>query len=322
MPLLLTMMTVGAAAIPRHGKVAAGSSCTLPLTLAEGETCTLTWAELKPSLRTTQMAIGYAWALHKFAKFDSAESAQSEIDDSPLPVAKGPNGDIFLLDHHHELAALDYSGYADTKATLVLACDVSDMVPDAAWEYLVSRAFAYPYGRPAGSATTLPSHVERSELPLELTFQKANQTMVDDPWRSLASFVRKVKGLASCPKGNKYCMRAYDRVCTPDHQGIPFFEFRWGFFFNDAAFQDTSLWQNATAKARFDAAYPQIVGNVSDEDAWLSAAVELVYLARGASAAAYAVPAELGAMGGPLPGVVTGLAPIPDEDPDCDAPMC
>ena len=71
-----------------------------------------------------------------------------------------------------------------------------------------------------------------------------------DPWRSLASFVRKVKHLKDCEKGNKYCMRAYNRTCSPSGSGIPFFEFRWAYFFNDA-FTDAALWTNASAAVEF-----------------------------------------------------------------------
>ena len=49
---------------------------------------------------------------------------------------------------------------------------------------------------------------------------------VDDPWRSWASFVRKIKGDA-CADANKYCARGFDRICDPTTgKGIPFFEFR------------------------------------------------------------------------------------------------
>ena len=40
------------------------------------------------------------------------------------------------------------------------------------------------------------------------------------------------------------------------------------------------------------------------------------------SATSYALPSPMGAMAGTLPGVVTGLAPIKGDDPDCALPSC
>ena len=73
--------------------------------------CTDTWpGRLQPLLRPTQADVGYAWVARKLAEdFNSQKHAQEELDGSPVPAVWGPDNRFYLTDHHHTLAALDYS---------------------------------------------------------------------------------------------------------------------------------------------------------------------------------------------------------------------
>ena len=82
---------------------------------------------------------------------------------------------------------------------------------------------------------------------------------------------------------------------------MPFFEFRWAYFFNDAAFS-SFLWDNQTAFSRFKAIFPAALSDPSDNDKWRALAVPMVYLARGTAAAQYRVPGSMGTLAGALPG--------------------
>ena len=52
----------------------------------------------------------------------SKDDAQGELDDKPVPVVLGPNHDMWLLDHHHLLSALDFSGFDDLSVTVNVVC--------------------------------------------------------------------------------------------------------------------------------------------------------------------------------------------------------
>ena len=298
--------------------------CSFPIVGASvGDTCTASWRDLQPHLRPTQNAVGFAWVHRKIEHdFSSASDAQDAMDSEPLPVVLGPGGRIYLLDHHHTLAALDFSNYHNTKTTLFISCDFSNYSATEAWPALVARALAYPYGRPASTPDALPNPISESSIPSRIVFQAGgNSTFMDDRWRALSSFVRKVKGLDDCPKVNKYCMRGYNRVCASSGSSVPFFEFRWAYLMNDAYLHTELLWDNQTAARDFTAKYKRL-DDPTDVASWQDAAVDLVYLCRGLATAAYKVPSAMGAMAGTLPGVVTGMDPIKDEDPDCDLPRC
>lgn len=303
---------------------AASHKCSFPIVRANvGGTCTSTWQELQQHLYPTQNAVGFAWVHRKIENdFSSASDAQDAMDSEVLPVALGPGGHIYLLDHHHTLAALDYSDYPKTKATVFISCDFSNETSARVWPALIARALAYPFGRPMGTPDALPTPVSESSIPTRIVFRPGgNTTFTDDRWRALSSFVRKVKGLGDCPKGNKYCMRGYNRACASSGSSIPFFEFRWAYLMNDAYLHAGLLWDNQTAALDFKERYKQL-DDPTNVKRWQDAADALVYLCRGLATAIYKVPSTMGAMSGVLPGVVTGMDPIEKEDPDCDPPRC
>lgn len=86
-----------------------------------------------------------------------------------------------------------------------------------------------------------------------------------------------------CPKKNKYCDRGYDRVCLTT-KSIPFFEFRWGYFFNDAFNNPVKLWVDVPGGFdAFNKMYSNLLPTSSMQD-WGAAASSLVALARSRTA--------------------------------------
>ena len=45
------------------------------------------------------------------------------MDASPAPVVIGPDSVFYLVDDHHTLCALDYSGYSSTTVTVEVIAD-------------------------------------------------------------------------------------------------------------------------------------------------------------------------------------------------------
>lgn len=110
---------------------------------------------------------------------------------------------------------------------------------------------------------------------------------------------------------------------------VYYFEFRWGYFMNDATFFNTKYWPSESLRDAFYKDYSVLpVYNTTspltdvDTDAWQSAADQLVALCRASSTGEYPLPAELFPdFNGRLPGFVDGYTKLTD-DPDCNAPTC
>ena len=147
--------------------------------------------------------------------------------------------------------------------------------------------------------------------------------MVDDRWRALSGFVRKLSS-DDCSKDNKFCARCYIRACAASGVSIPFFEYRWAYFFNDAYLHQDLFNKPANAAAfsrAFDALPSAPPGGAAIDD-WAAVAKLLSPVCRGATAGPYSVPSTMGMFTGRLPGYHSGNAPIEEPDPDCDFPSC
>ncbi|KAL1496131.1 hypothetical protein AB1Y20_014752 [Prymnesium parvum] len=296
--------------------------------LSVGDTCQGKWGDLRDLLRPTQPAVGYAWVFRTYLKdMQSKDDTQHEMDSHPVPVSIGFGGaSAYILDHHHHLAALDLSGHKSVLVTLHVSCDLSSVPADQQLAELARRRFAYLYGRPAGSPDALPSPISPAALPATIAFRASAVTMADDRWRALAGFSRKVQhGPVACGS-SKYCGRAFATPCDARGDEIPFFEYRWAYFFNDAL-HNSSLWPDAPSAASFAQKYASLASPTpsapaASVDEWLDAAADLVYAARSDAAGAYAVPSSMAYMAGALPGYVRGLVGIPGDDPDCSPPVC
>ena len=345
-PALVFLVAVAVACAEANNKV---KGCGSISALAEGDECSLPWAQLQPALHATQNMLGYAWVMYKHgAKMGSVKSAQKEMDGKVVPVVKRGSV-LYCLDHHHLLAALDYAGApfaTAVKPSIYVVCDFSSAPSDAAfWEAMAPHM--YNFGRPRASPDSLPTRLPSAgAFPSRIAFNASHGSdFMDDPWRSLAGFIRKLDDAPNCssfasfspaanaagrpPSNHVYGCRGYNKVCDMTGAGTPFFEFRWGYFFNDAHVDTAqAAWRTlpSSAAATWRAAhaalpYPADPQTVSSAP-FFAAAAALFPLARSAAAGAFTVPAQLVAIAGALPGHKMGPAPFPTDDPDCSPPSC
>ena len=196
------------------------------------------------------------------------------MDSGYTPGVIGPGGFIYVVDDHHTLCALDYSGYSSTSVTVNIICDKRDLSTDDFWSYMASHNLAYLAAHPAGEPNALPTAILSDALPKTFSFNSKTIVFSDDPWRALVGFSRKVTSAGaeyrnfilysradvttyyyyyvaspapSCSgSDDKYCERCMFRGCVDGYQtsggGVAYFEFRWAYYINDATYYNTSYW--------------------------------------------------------------------------------
>jgi hypothetical protein len=132
---------------------------------------------------------------HHLARLN-AQERQRFMQDHPMPVVVGPEGKLFIIDHHHlGRAALEAGvevGWVQVEA------DLSKLSGDAFWTEMDTRAWVHPLDEHG-----VRHHYDR--IPHHL------DGLVDDVYRSLARFVRTDAGYNKTPS--------------------PFAEFVWADFF-------------------------------------------------------------------------------------------
>lgn len=152
-------------------------------------------------LRPTQITVGLREVEEKRREWADATPKKRLRATAELlfPVVIGPKSRRYILDHHHLALALLRLG-GDPVVRVGEACDLSALSPDDFWVYLDHRSWVHCYDA---------SGVRRGFDAIPSTFE----AMRDDPYRSLASAVRKLGGFAK-----------------PDE---PFLEFLWANFFRN-----------------------------------------------------------------------------------------
>jgi len=150
-------------------------------------------------LHPTQISVGMTEVKvkeHKLKKMDKDELKKFKRE-NPEPSVLGPGGKYYIVDHHHLARALFESGVDSTWCNVI--ADYSGYSMSDFWNKMSERNWVYPYdenGHGPMSYSAIPARVE---------------DLKDDPYRSLAGFVRKAGG--------------YDKSQTP------FTEFKWADFF-------------------------------------------------------------------------------------------
>ena len=148
-------------------------------------------------LRPTQMTVGFRVVNAKREKWKALdEHARAEfLGRQMIPVVTGPKSRAYIVDHHHLARALQEEG-VDDVLTIAVA-DFSHLKDEAFWIALDNQSLCHTYDS---------NGVRQgfSEMPKRLAKLK------DDPFRSIASDVRKEGGYAKAP--------------------IPFLEFLWADF--------------------------------------------------------------------------------------------
>jgi hypothetical protein len=295
--------------------------------------CDNKWKNLKPLLKPTQPEVGYAWIQYKLDKdFTSESDCQAVLDEAATPAVIGPGPAIYVVDDHHTLCALDFSGYEDVKVTVDILCDLRNYSTSNFWATLSAQNLAYLAAHPKGQPNDLPKAIPYTSMPTAFSFTKDEQSLTDDPWRSLAGYSRKVQSAPSpapsCSSGDsKYCERCMYRGCVDGYQssgaGVAFFEFRWAYFLNDATYYSTIYWPSTDDYSIFKSSYSALpaseVEKVNTDD-WMGTAELAISLCRASSTAKYTLPSTLFGERS-LPGYYEGYVKL-EDDPTCKTPVC
>ena len=174
------------------------------------------------AMRPTQGAVGYLEVRLKVQELRERAATQGTLDKylkiHPIPAVLGPDGRMYLTDHHHMGLALtilaqewDEDDRPAAKNPFRTCCfqitkDLSDRMDISMRQFflkLEEHGWCHPYDGAGKRIEKLPKYL--SEL-------------VDDPYRSLAGLARKAG--------------AYNKV------DVPYTEFKWADFFRAKVPQD------------------------------------------------------------------------------------
>jgi hypothetical protein len=151
-------------------------------------------------LRPTQLTVGMRAVAAKKEKVErrarSFRKLRRFLEDRPIPAIRGPNDDLFIIDHHHLSLALLKSDVEEAFINVV--GDLSHLPRKRFLQKMAGMGLLHAYdgdGR-AVSPTKLPQSLEELRC---------------DPYRDLAWSVREAGGFAKT--------------------GKPYAEFRWADFF-------------------------------------------------------------------------------------------
>lgn len=151
-------------------------------------------------LRPTQIAVGMKLVKYKRKGLRERERKPQELVDfilaNPIRVVAGPDDQLYVIDHHHLAHALIDEGFK--TAPVEIAGDLSKLSMPEFWLQMEGKVWVHPYdgkGRKCSIA----------KIPYDVP------DMEDDPYRSLAGFVRLEGG--------------YSKTDTP------YMEFTWADYF-------------------------------------------------------------------------------------------
>lgn len=142
---------------------------------------------LTKKMRPTQICVGYAEVADKKAKLSKLNKNQltKYLKENPLPAVAGPDGRMYLTDHHHLGRALLEMGVS--RSFFVVQHDFSALPESKFFDVLKVLELIHPFDE-NGKPTPY------SSIPKVLTDLK------DDPYRSLAGFVRRAGGYRKVDK--------------------------------------------------------------------------------------------------------------------------
>jgi hypothetical protein len=137
-------------------------------------------------LRPTQITVGMIEVEDKRKHLDAMghHERRDFLQARPIPAVSGPDGKLYITDHHHLARALSDGGY--DSGYFLIEADLSTLAPDAFWKTMQERRWAHPIDARGQRQSTddIPHHVGK---------------LVDDPYRSLAGYVRERGGYAKTP---------------------------------------------------------------------------------------------------------------------------
>jgi hypothetical protein len=138
------------------------------------------------SLHPTQLTVGMIVVRDKKKHLASITSAQQDdfLQTHPMPAVAGPKGNFYITDHHHLGRAAVEAGLSN--AYIEVEEDFSSKDPDGFWKAMNKNLWVHPLD------TNGVRHYY-SAIPAQLG------KLVDDPYRSLAGYVRDAGGFDKTP---------------------------------------------------------------------------------------------------------------------------
>jgi hypothetical protein len=137
-------------------------------------------------LRPTQITVGMIEVHDKRARLEALKKHEQRdfLQAHPIPAVWGPDDKLYITDHHHlgraaEEAGID-TGFFDVEE------DFSKLPIAQFWPRMSAAGWAHPidqHGKPQ-SFEAIPDHLSK---------------LIDDPYRSLAGFVRDAGGYEKSP---------------------------------------------------------------------------------------------------------------------------
>jgi hypothetical protein len=146
-----------------------------------------------------------------------AKSLKAFLKSAPIPTVIGKRERHYVIDHHHLARALWDGGI--TKAFVEVAADLSQLPDEKFWDTVIAKRWVHPVD-------------ERGILRAISAIPDEVSALIDDPYRSLAAFVRDAGGYLKTPE--------------------PFAEFQWADFYRTRI----PMW---TSESQFNAAVEQSV---------------------------------------------------------------
>jgi hypothetical protein len=134
-------------------------------------------------LHHTQMTVGAAEVANKRTEWAALKPKERARADAGhwFPAIKGPGGRYFIVDHHHLGLAMHEERMKD--AWVMQLEDFSDLETDLFWRIMEFKQWAHPYDQKGRRRTY-------ADIPDRVTGLR------NDPYRSLAGFVRRAGGYA------------------------------------------------------------------------------------------------------------------------------
>ncbi len=132
-------------------------------------------------LKPTQFAVGMLEVDEKISIVGAygKKELKKFLNEKPVPVVVSPEGDYYVVDHHHFLCVCYHLGVEKVKITVVEDLSQSTMTYAEFWKWMEKNRSMYPFcqfGEGPRKALYLPKDI---------------RGLADDPYRSLAWFVRK-----------------------------------------------------------------------------------------------------------------------------------
>ena len=136
------------------------------------------------SLRPTQFAVGMLEVEEKIAILGKLKKRDLRryLNDNPIPVVLSPERELYLVDHHHLLTVCYHIGVRKVPVRLVRDLSRSRMSYTQFWKWMAKHGDLYLF-------------CQFGEGPRkELYLPRDIRGLANDPYRSIAWFVRKAGG--------------------------------------------------------------------------------------------------------------------------------